>query len=392
MPITVLNGPSPMVILVLRTIPAELHGVFRIIPRQKAFELEREALEIDGSWGEGGGQILRTSLTLSCLTGRPFRLSNIRARRKDPGLKPQHLLSVRAAAEITGAGVKGDALGSREIEFSPGPIRPGDYVFDVGKIAPSAGATGLVFQTVLVPLGFAGAPSKVILKGGTHVEWAPPADYLREVYLPTASRMGVRAFLENPVKGYYPTGNGTSIVDVRPFDIPLKPIVMDERGRLLDIRITSFVSNLPVTIAQRQTGAAGRMIEGQGLGFVSEAFEVPSPGTGTFTFVLARFENVSAGFSSLGRRGKRAEAVGEEAAGLFLKYFKRKGAVEPHLSDQLVLLAALAKGRSSFTTTEITNHLVTNIYIIEKFLPVRFMVDGRAGDEGKIKVEGGFGD
>lgn len=345
-------------------------------------------IEIDGSFGEGGGQILRTCLSLSCVTGLPFRAFNIRAGRKEPGLKPQHLLSVRAAAEVSGAEVAGDALGSLELTFNPGPLRPANYLFDVGGLASSAGSTGLVFQTIILPLAFAGSGSRVTIRGGTHVEWSPPADYIRDVFLSAAARFSVRAELENPKKGYYPIGGGEIEAKVLPSRPPLSPVEVVERGALLSVTVSSCASNLPVDIARRQEKRAVERLHAASVRPEAVSFTAPSPGRGTYLFILARFENITAGFSALGARGRRAEDVADEATDRFLSYFNRAGALDPHLSDQVAQCMALAKGRSTFTTTEVTPHLLTNIYVIERFLPVRFGVRGAPGEEGSVSVEG----
>lgn len=345
-------------------------------------------IEIDGSFGEGGGQILRTCLSLSCVTGMPFRASNIRAGRKKPGLRPQHLLSVRAAAELSGAEVAGDALGSLELTFKPGRLRPANYLFDVGRLASSAGSTGLVFQTIILPLAFAGSGSRVTIRGGTHVEWSPPADYIKEVFLPLATRFSVRAELENPKNGYYPIGGGEIEARVHPSRPPLSPVEVIDRGGLINVTVSSCVSNLPLDIARRQEKRAVERLEAASVHPGAVSFTAPSPGRGTYLFILARFESIAAGFCALGARGKRAEEVADEATEKFLSYFNRAGALDPHLSDQVAQCMALAKGRSAFTTTEVTPHLLTNVYVIERFLPVRFSVKGATGEEGSVSVEG----
>ncbi len=327
-------------------------------------------------------------MALSCLTGLAFRVYNIRAGRKDPGLKPQHLLSVRTAASITGAEVKGDSLGSKEIYFCPGPVRPGVYSFDVGELKSSAGSTGLVFQTVLPPLCFGDTPSSLKIRGGTHVEWSPPADYIKEVFLPAIRLMGAEVRFSNPVLGYYPIGRGEIEAEVRPAKRPLRPLNIKARGRLLEVTVTSAASNLPESIAQRQLADALSRLKGLSVAPEGRVILPPSPGRGTYLFILARLENINAGFSVLGARGKRAEQVGEEAAERLLHYIERDGAVDKHLSDQMALFMALAQGPSSITVEEVTNHLKTNIHVIEMFLPVRFCLSGGLGETGSLDVTG----
>jgi RNA 3'-phosphate cyclase len=331
-----------------------------------------EMIEIDGSYGEGGGQILRTSLTLSILTGKPLRIHRIRAKRKDPGLKPQHLMSTHAAALISGGKSIGAELGSTEVLFYPASIYPGNYTLNVASVKASAGATSLIFQTIFLPLGFTTSPSHVVLKGGTHVPWSPPADYLKEIFLPTVGPMGIRVKLENPVKGFYPIGGGTLEGTIAPIQPSLKPLRIQNRGQLTKIRILSTVANLPISIAKRQLDKAMLLLSEQDLRAQGETQTVESPGKGTFCFILAEFEQVRAGFSSLGAIGKRAEQVADEAVEGFLKFLQGQGALDPHLADQVVLCMALAEGESAVTVSEVTDHLRTNIWVIEQFVPVKF--------------------
>jgi len=342
-------------------------------------------IEIDGSHGEGGGQILRTSLALSILTGKPVRLHHIRSRRKAPGLKPQHLLSARAAAQICGGRLVGAELNSTELRFDPGGVQPGRHVFDVG----TAGSTGLILQTLLTPLAFAEGPSRIRMKGGTHVPWSPPADYLQEVFLPTVARMGIHAKLNLHRAGFYPIGGGEIETAVEPASVPLKPLRIEERGHLKTLRVISAVAHLPLSIAERQLSRATNRLAEQGLAPQGEIRTVESPGKGTYCFILAEFENVRAGFSALGKIGKRAEQVGEEAAENFLLYRNGRGALDPHLADQVVLYMALAKGTSVATVSEITEHLKTNLWVIEQFLPMKFELEkDPAGGGGTLRMAG----
>lgn len=329
-------------------------------------------IEIDGSYGEGGGQILRTALSLSCILRKPFRISNIRKTRKNPGLRPQHLTGVRAAALISGAKVKGDSEGSLELSFEPGEVRPGDYLFEIG----TAGSTGLLAQTVLPPLGVGVIdPSTLTLKGGTHVPWSPPFHYISEVFLPMLCRLGVdiRASMESC--GFYPKGGGKVRFVIMPAKV-VRPGEFLRRGKILRIEGLSAVGNLPLSIAERQRN---RVLEGlKEAGDIPvdiELKEVPAFGQGTFVFFSAVSEGSLAGFSSLGARGKRAETVGEEAAREFMDYYRSGACLEPHLADQIVLYLSLARGTSSFTTSSITTHLRTNLWVIEKFIPIEYDLD-----------------
>lgn len=332
---------------------------------------------------------MRSSLTLAALTGSAVEVSNIRAGRKVPGLRPQHLLSAMAASRVTSGRIEGAGTGSRSMRFMPGPcVRPGDYAFDVAKGTGSAGSATLVFQTLGLPLAFAPGTSSVVIKGGTHVAWSPPADYLREVYLPAIAPMGVSFSVEVPLWGFYPIGGGELDVRIDPVDPPLKPLSLTERGTIRGASILSVVSNLPLSIAERQLAAARKGLRGLSIDAAVECREVPGPGRGTFLFITIEFENIKAGFSALGERGKPAEEVGAEAARLAVTYLDSTGAADPHLADQLALLMALARGRSTLTTTEVTGHLLTNIDIIKAFLDVEFIVTGRPGGPGTVQVDG----
>ncbi len=334
-------------------------------------------IELDGSFGEGGGQILRTALALSALTRKPLRIYRIRARRKEPGLRPQHLLGARAVAEISGGKLAGAELGATELCFYPGRMQAGNHTFDTASIQASAGSTGLIFQTILPPLGFAESPSRITLKGGTHVAWSPPADYIEKVFLPTIAPMGVSARFEIPRAGFYPIGGGVAEATVAPFRTPLQPLRIEERGPLQRLRVFSIVANLPLSIAKRQMDRATARLTELGLQAEGESRNVESPGKGTSCFILAEFEHVRAGFSALGEIGKRAEQVANEAVEAFLRFRKEPGALDPHLADQVVLYMALADGESAVTVAEATDHLRTNIWVIEQFLPVKFILDGR---------------
>jgi len=350
---------------------------------------------IDGSYGEGGGQILRTTLSLSALTGKPVRIENIRAGRPKPGLAAQHLTGVLAAAEVCDAELEGAELGSQTLIFIPrSPPKAGNYTFDVAEARKggSAGSVGLVFQTLLLPLAFAAGESHLVIKGGTHVAWSPPFHYLESVYLPTLRWMGIEAEVRIERWGWYPIGGGEVKAVVKGLGgkseglSPLTPLDLTERGRLKRLRGISASSNLPSHIVQRQRRHAEELLRRWGFDPQIEVMDAPSPGKGTCVFLIAEYENVVAGFSSLGARGKRAEAVAEEACREFVEYHRSGACLDKHLADQLILPLALAEGRSAFTTSEITQHLLTNIWVVEQFMDVRFKVEGGEGKKGRVTV------
>jgi RNA 3'-terminal phosphate cyclase (ATP) len=347
---------------------------------------------IDGSYGEGGGQVLRTSLALSAITGRAVRIEHIRAGRRKPGLMPQHLTGVRAAARVCDAQVEGAKLNSLELSFAPqSPPKAGNYTFDVAQVAKggSAGSVSLIFQTVLLPLALTEGTSQLILRGGTHVAWSPPYDYLKRVYLPTLARVGVQAKVNIRKWGWYPIGGGEIEATIQGLGrASLAAIDLRQRGALQRVRGLSASSNLPKHIRVRQEGAALQALRSNGVNARIDVVDAPSKGKGTAVFLWADFEHASAGFTSLGELGKPAEQVAEEAAQDLLEFLEADGALERHLADQVVLPMALASGRSSFTTTTVTQHLLTNAWVVNQFFPEHVQVEGREGEAGLCDIKG----
>jgi RNA 3'-terminal phosphate cyclase (ATP) len=339
------------------------------------------AVTIDGRFGEGGGQILRTALALASILRRPTEIRNIRGGRKRPGLRPQHLAAVKALAAVTSAEVRGAEVGSADLYFEPRRLKGAEYTLDIG----TAGSTGLVLQAIMPSLLFAKGPSQVTLTGGTHVPWSPCFHYLKDVFAPAVSEMGATFSLEIGAWGWYPRGGGRVIALISPA-AGLSALERTDRGNLAAIDVVSAVSNLPASVAERQRDQVLKRLRTQGY-FPSriELSRGPSPGPGTVVFVKADFEKGAAGFTSLGKRGKPAEAVADEASSAFLAFMASRAAVDSHLADQLVLYMALAHGSSCFVAEAITEHLRTNIWVIEQFLPVVFEVDNQSG---KVGVEG----
>lgn len=343
-------------------------------------------IAIDGSYGEGGGQILRTALALSCLHGKPFTLTSIRKGRPKPGLMPQHLAGVRAARLLSGAAVRGDAVGSTELSFEPGEIRGGNYFYDIG----TAGSTSLLLQTMIPALLFAKEKSVVTLLGGTHVPFSPPFHYLAMVFAPLLARIGIDVSVAIDAYGFYPRGGGTIRAEIFPAR-EIRPFREAERGRLREIAGYSVAGSLPTAVAERQKGAAAERIRA-GMGDLSipleiEALAVPSPGPGTALFLRAAYENAPAGFVALGARGKRAETVGAEAAEALLRHHAAAGALDPHMADQIVLYLALCPKESVFTTSLVTTHLLTNLWVIGKFQEnFRYLVEEEAGRPGRVVI------
>ena len=341
-------------------------------------------ITIDGSFGEGGGQILRTSLSLAAITGRSVTIENIRANRDKPGLRPQHLTGALAVAEICGAEISGAEVGSRKLIFKPGKIKPGNYEFDVSKVRASAGSTSLILQTVLWPLAVTGKKSRVTIKGGTHQPHAPTFNYIDDIFLPTVAEMGLRCQCSIRRAGYYPAGGGEIHLDIAAND-GLRPVSFTETQKPFHVCLTSAVSKLPTSIAERQMNTASARLKAMGLRFEESLKEYPSGGPGTVVFISLRAGQVRAGFQSLGELRKRAEKVADEACDELEAYLRADMALDKHLADQLIIPMALAQGNSQFTTAEITLHLMTNIAVVEKFLPVHFHVSHGIGQPGSVQ-------
>jgi RNA 3'-phosphate cyclase len=343
---------------------------------------EKKNVQIDGRYGEGGGQILRTALSLSAILKVPVHIDHIRGNRKKPGLRPQHLIAVNALATITGAKVDGAKIDSNELVFEPGEIRGGNYSFHIG----TAGSTGLVLQTIIPVLLFGKIPSQIQITGGTHVPWSPSFHYLKAVFLPILKNMGAEVSLEIDKWGWYPKGGGKIRAVIKNIH-GLKEIFLSNRGTLINFHILSAVSNLPLSIAERQRDQALKRIKHLGIRPNISIENAPSPGQGTALFLAAQFEGSIAGYTSLGKKGKPAEEVADDACNKFINFLDSKGVIDIHLADQLVLYMALAGGRSTLIIESITEHLLTNIWVIEQFLPLKF---DKEEETGKIEV-GGIG-
>ncbi|MGE5189037.1 MAG: RNA 3'-terminal phosphate cyclase [Gemmatimonadota bacterium] len=340
-------------------------------------------IAIDGSHGEGGGQILRTALGLACLSGTAFRMFDIRRGRPRPGLSPQHLAAVEAARRICGARVSGDAPGSTELVFSPGGVRGGEIVLDVG----TAGSAVLVLQTIIPALLFASGASEVVVSGGTHVPFSPCYGYAAGVFAPALRRLGLDIRLSIESYGFYPRGGGRIRARLFPAE-SIAPLRAVAPGRLVAATGESGVGNLPLAIAERQKEAALAKVRPALAGVRADvrAVSVPTPGQGTFIFLAVESEGGAAGFCALGARGKRAEAVGEEAARALLDHVGTGAALDPHLADQLVPYLAMSGGESEFTTSRVTPHLLTNLWAVGLFRPFRYDVDGELGKPGRVRI------
>ena len=333
-------------------------------------------LHLDGSYGEGGGQILRTSLSFSALLGAPVKIESIRSGRPKPGLRPQHLTAVRALARITGAEVAGAELHSQEVTFKPRAPKPGQYLFDVAEKTGSAGSVTLIAQALLPPLLKCTRPSTLILRGGTHVPWSPTAHYLIHAFIPALAQLGAQVTMTLERWGWYPRGGGEVRLSLAPGPA-LAGVAWRTPPEPASFRAISAASRLPEHVARRQ---AARLKERLGPELPVETVAAGGLDPGSLVFLWGP----GAGFNTLGARGKPAEQVADEAADACLSFWRRQAAVDPHLADQIVLYLAQARGPSTLVTSEITSHLLTNLWVIEQFLGPTFQVKGNLGERGEV--------
>ncbi|UCD28248.1 MAG: RNA 3'-terminal phosphate cyclase [Planctomycetota bacterium] len=336
-------------------------------------------LSIDGSFGEGGGQILRSSLALSMVMGVPFRIRKIRAGRKKPGLMRQHLTAVQAAKQVSNAKAEGVNIGSTELTFEPGPISPGQYDFAVG----TAGSTTLVLQTVLPVLLCASGPSQLTFEGGTHNPFAPPFDFLQKAFIPIVNRMGpqISATLDRP--GFYPAGGGKFSLTIQPID-KLKGVDFLESGRIVQQRARAIVANLSRHIAEREI----KVIHSQ-TGWNEDCFTIEetkkSSGPGNIVMIEVQSEHLTEVFTGFGQKGIRAETVAEKALQAYQRYQQADVPVGEYLADQIMLLLAIACS-GSFITLPLTNHSTTHIELIRKFLDINVSVERLDRERYQVRI------
>lgn len=320
-------------------------------------------ITIDGSEGEGGGQVVRNACALALVTGQAFAITNVRGGREKPGLMRQHVTAIEAACAIGGGECEGLTVGSSEIAFRPGRVVPGEYRFSVG----TAGSTGLVLQTILPPLMVADAPSRLVLEGGTHNMLAPPFEFVERVFLPIVNRMGPRVEARLVRHGFYPRGGGRIEVEITP--ARLTPIECVERGALLRRSATAVFAGLPFDIADREIRAARKALD-----WPEEAFAVrqlpEEQGPGNIVLIEAAFEHVSEIVAGFGKLGVPAEVVAKKAAGRMLGYLASSAFAGPYLQDQLLLPFALAGG-GVFSTVKLSEHSRTAADVIARFLDAR---------------------
>ncbi|MFT3881309.1 MAG: RNA 3'-terminal phosphate cyclase [Gemmatales bacterium] len=340
-------------------------------------------IDIDGSEGEGGGQILRSSLALSVLTGKPVRFTNIRAKRSKPGLQAQHLASVQAAAMICQANVSGDELGSQQVSFRPGPVQSGEYFFKIG----TAGATALVLHTVYLPLLLKGqGPSSIRIEGGTHALAAPSGEYLTITWAGYLQAMGAQIEVKINKPGFFPKGGGLLQADIIP-NGTLSPLMATEMLPTSHGRVESLASvggKLPLTVSEL---IAARCIERLGEGCIGLVMKYPhAKSPGAVASIIDHRGTVPSVFYGLGARGKPSEAVADEAIDAYLAHRETGCPVDPHAADQLLLPLVFASGGSAYRTSAITQHLLTQRDIIGRFVNRDVEIVGELGQPGEVKI------
>jgi len=347
-------------------------------------------IEIPGDLLEGGGQIVRTTLALSALTGKSVYINKIREKRPNPGLQAQHFVAAKALAAICSAETSDLAVGSRQVRFIPHERTGGRFRFDVG----TAGSIPLILQALMPAAAYAPMPLDFELTGGTDVRWSPSIDYLRLIQLPLLHEMGYRAAIQVNRRGHYPKGGGRVNCSISPSRL-LKAARWLQRGELIGIEGISHCVRLPSHVAERQANAAkAKLIDG-GFGAASITTETSPPdqdshiAPGSGITLAAKFKGGAIlGADSLGERGKPAESVGEEAATKLLVELKSGAPLDRHMGDMIIPYMAVAQGRSEAQVSEITNHVLTNVKVAEIVTGVKFQIDGELNRPGKIAVDG----
>ncbi len=347
-------------------------------------------VEIDGSFGEGGGQILRYALAFSALTLKPLRIYNIRAKRDNPGLRPQHLTAVKAIATLTNGEVENAYVGSTSLTFKPRDRLCGDFEFDVG----TAGSVSLVIQAILPVLLHADCKSRITLRGGTDVPWSPPIDYMIHVFKYNLKLFNIDIDVKVKRRGHYPRGGGIVELTVTPLKEPPKPINIINRGKPLSLRIISHAVKLPYHVAKRQADSALKLL--QNVLKVEHSVELETyppnkdphlgPGSGILVY-LDTSSGTRLGGDSIGEKGKPAEIVGEEAARILLEDYETGMAFDRHMADMIVPYVFLAKGTSSVGVARITLHTITAIEVAKMFMPDKTVtIQGELNKPGIIRV------
>ena len=348
----------------------------------------RKMIEVDGSFGEGGGQVLRTAVALAVVLSKDIHVFNIRAGRAEPGLRAQHMTGVKAAAELCSSQLEGLQVGSTEFTFKPGKLKAGTFRFDVG----TAGSITLVLQTLIPILAFAPGSIQLEITGGTDVKWSPPADYLRLVTLPVLKKIGYQGELELVRRGHYPKGGGLVRFSTTG-PSTLQPLVAEKAGSILKIYGISHAAALPRHVAERQAAAARKNLEEAKLPSPSMDIEVVDdrrqlgPGSGIVLSAETQNGNIL-GADALGERGRSAEEVGSTAGRILVEELESGAVLDRHMGDIIVPYLVLAEGRSEVSVSRVTQHIQTNVKVAEWLTGVRFNLEGEIDLPGRLRVKG----
>ncbi len=334
-------------------------------------------IEIDGSFGEGGGQIIRTACALSAITGIPCRVFNIRARRKKAGLQKQHLLGLRAIKELSSADLEGDFLGSKEIKFYPKEIKSDRLYIKID----TAGSITLILQMLILPALLAKKEINIDFEGGgTDTFFSPTIDHFKYCFLKILEKIGIHLEINVLKRGYYPEGGAMVKVKIFPISNPssFSPLNLTKRGDLKEVSIFSGASKSlkEKNVAERQVMGAKEILGRLHLPLTEKINYFPTLSPGSNICIIAKFQNTVIGADDLGKLGKRAENIGKETALELLREQKSNACLDKHLADQILPYMALSKEKSQVTVSEITNHCRTNIWTIEKFIKGRFAING----------------
>jgi RNA 3'-phosphate cyclase len=339
-------------------------------------------IELDGSEGEGGGQILRSALSLSLLTKRPFKLINIRANRSKPGLQPQHLMCVRAASTISNGHYKGGSVGSSVLYFEPGQVKPGKYTFSIG----TAGATSLVLHTIYLPLALrCDQASEITITGGTHNQHAPCYHFLQTTWAAYLARLGIAIDLEMVRPGFYPRGGGEIRATIHPCS-RMNGLTLISCPELTTAGGFSAFAGLPESVGRRQARRMSVRLKAKGIESHITIEEWQAANPCTVAAIIFRQALTPPVFFGLGERGKPAEAVADEAADEAISFCDAKCAVDPHSADQLLLPLVFSPDASEYRTSQVTRHLTTNIETVRKFVDREISIDGDEREPGTVRL------
>ncbi len=339
---------------------------------------------IDGSRGEGGGQILRTATSLSSVLNVPVKVINIRKNRKNPGLRPQHLSGLLALKKITDAHVEGDSLDSQTVVFKPKTLRPVSMTVNIG----TAGSVTLILQSILLPLLFAPEPSKVKIIGGTDVEMAPTVDYVKHVFLRFVKQVGGNVHLHIQKRGFYPAGGGSVLLEVKPLTKPLQPVYLTELHNP-DVYGKIVVAGLPKDIVLREKKVITEKLQKEGIDIAVEEEHIPRYQVLSLgNSVTLWDESNYVGGDAVGKKGVPAEVVAKTAVNKLIRPYKYNAPVDEFMGDQIIPYLALAEGTSVYRTSRLTMHTLTNLYVVKELTGMSYKIDGSLDGPATITIEG----